>query len=190
MTVESLFVAATLRDRFVAAVARDDEANAQRLTPLTPGPEDLEGQRREAWELLSAGTRWAARALDFAGVAGTDDTPICDSEAAFDRAQHLESQLWQLSQTQGFHDGVALLVDSVKQACYTGADLGPTLGGRLGAFSSPAGQLSVVEEVAPDPTDLQDVGNSLGVALRRLGELRLADSVSEAVAVLDPDGAD
>ena len=129
MRAGSLFLGATLRDRFVAAATRDDEGAARRLTPFLNGSTGLDSQRDEAWELLSAGSRWAARALQSVGVEGSDETPVRHSQAAFDRAQHLETQSWQLSQMPGFHDAVALLVDAVRRACYAGADLGPIQGG-------------------------------------------------------------
>lgn len=184
MTVEDLFHGATLRDRFVAAATRDDETSAQRLAPLLDERDDLTAQRNDAWALLSTGVGWAARALTSAGVNGTDRTPVGDSETAFQRAQHLEQQLFTLSEMPGFHDREALLVDAVKRACYAAAELGPLQGGRLAAFSrGPA----VVREVAPAPADLQEVGSDLGEALRRLAELGLGDVVNDGCQALAAD---
>ena len=76
MTVEEIFLGATLRDRFVAAAARDDETAAQRLGPLADASDDLAAQRNDAWALLSTGVEWAARTLESAGVAGTGRAPI------------------------------------------------------------------------------------------------------------------
>lgn len=181
MTVEEIFLGATLRDRFVAAAARDDETAAQRLGPLAGAPDDLAAQRNDAWALLSTGVEWAARTLESAGVAGTDQAPIRDSETAFQRAQHLEQQLFTLSQVPGFHDREALLVDAVKRACYAAAELGPVQGGRLAAFSrGPA----VVREVEPAPADLQEVGSDLGDALRHFAELGLGDVVTDGSQAL------
>ncbi len=181
MTVEEIFLGATLRDRFVAAAARDDETAAQRLGPLADASDDLAAQRNDAWALLSTGVEWAARTLESAGVAGTDQAPIHDSESAFQRAQHLEQQLFTLSQVPGFHDREAMLVDAVKRACYAAAELGPIQGGRLAAFSrGPA----VVREVEPAPTDLQEVGSDLGDALRRFAELGLGDVVTDGSQAL------
>ena len=115
----------------MAAIGRDDENLAQRLASLAPGPENLDLQRDEAWTLLSAGTEWAARALNFGGVPGTNQQPIRDSDEAFERAQHLDGQLWKLSQQGAANDAVALVVEKVKQACYAGADLGPLVGGLI-----------------------------------------------------------
>ncbi len=184
MTVEGIFLGATLRDRFVAAAARDDETAAQRLAPLTDERDDLTAQRNDAWALLSTGVEWAARALTSAGVNGTDQTPIGDSDTAFQRAQHLEQQLFTLSQVPGFHDREALLVDAIKRACYAAAELGPLQGGRLAAFSrGPA----VVREVTPAPADLQEVGSDIGEALRRLAEVGLGDVVNDGYQALAPD---
>ncbi|HEX4836948.1 MAG TPA: hypothetical protein VFV03_00265 [Solirubrobacteraceae bacterium] len=184
MADESLFQGGTLRDRFVAAVSRDDETIAQRLDPLLPGPTDLHAQRDEAWRLLSAGGVWAARALSSVGIDGTDERPIGDSDAAFERAQHLDRQLWKLSQQTGFNDAVALLVESVKQACYHAADLGPQIGGLISTARAPGAPVPVTREREPDPTDLQALGGNLGTALRRLSEQDLADAVREANAFL------
>jgi hypothetical protein len=181
MAVEEIFLGATLRDRLIAAAAQNDETAAQRLTPFVDGPDDLAAQRDDAWALLSTGVQWASRALESAGVTGTDLTPIHDSEAAFQRAQHLESQLFALSEAPGFHDREALLVDSIKRACYAAAELGPIQGGRLAAFSRGP---SIVRQVEPAPTDLQEVGSDLGEALRRLNELGLGDIVTEVSKAL------
>ena len=96
MAIDPIFYGGTLRDRFVATATRDDQAAAQRLSSLVDGHDDLAAQREDAWSVLSTAIRWAARALEHAGVSGTDDTPIRDSEAAFARAQHLERQLFAL----------------------------------------------------------------------------------------------
>jgi hypothetical protein len=183
MTIDGIFLGATLRDRFVAAAARDDETAAHRLAPLTDERDDVTAQRNDAWALLSTGAEWAARALRAAGVNDTDQTPVTDSETAFQRAQHLEQQLFTLSQMPGFHDREALLVDAVKRACYAAAELGPIQGGRLAAFSrGPA----VVREVAPAPVDLQEVGSEMGEALHRLAELGLGDVVKDGFQALAP----
>ena len=187
MAAESLFEGATIRDRFVAAVSQDDEALARHLMRVVedlPDVEDLDAQREEAWALLTAGAGWAARAFDSVDVPGTSTAPISDSEAAFDRAQHLDSQLWALSQQSGFHDRVALLVDAVKRACYRGADLGPIPGGRLGSFAAPGSRPNLVEEIEPDPEDLRAIGSDLGEALRLFGRLELGDPIKEAEAAL------
>jgi hypothetical protein len=188
MADEAVFQDATLLDRFVAAISRDDESAAQRLAGLAPGPENLGLQRDEAWTLLSAGTEWAARALESAGVPGTNDQPIRDSDEAFERAQHLDGQLWKLSQQGTANDAVALVVEKVKQACYAGADLGPLVGGLIaGIRTGTASGASVERE--PNPADLQAIGSELGDALRRLGELRLVDPVQEAVDLRLPETA-
>lgn len=184
MADESLFQGGTLRERFIAAASRDDEMIAQRLEPLLEGPTDPRAQRDEAWRLLSAGGVWAARALSSVGVEGTEERPIGDSDAAFERAQHLDSQLWKLGQQTGFNDAVALLVESVKQACYHGADLGPHVGGLISTPRAPGGQVPIAREREPDTTDLQAIGSDLGDALRRLSERNLGDTVQEATAVL------
>lgn len=165
----------------VAVAARDDMAAAARLDALlSREDEDVFSQREEAWTALSVGVGWAGRALDSVGVGGTDTTPIRDSEAAFARGQHLGGQLFKLSQLQGRHDRPALLVDAVKQACYAAAELGPIQGGRLGAVRRPVDRPAVVEAVAPQETDLLEVGGQLGEALYRLNELGLGDIVTEA----------
>ena len=178
MAVDPIFYGATLRDRFVAAATRSDEAAAQRLSSLVDGHDDLAAQREDAWSVLSTAIRWAARALESAGVSGTDETPIRDSEAAFARAQHLERQLFALSQLPEFHDREALLVDAIKHACYAAAELGPIQGGRLSAVGR------VASQVEPAPADLQEIGNDVGEALYRLDELGLGDIVAEASKAL------
>lgn len=183
MAVDHLFQGATVRDRFVSAVARNDETAAQRLMSSLPGPEDPHAQRDEAWEFLSAGARWAADALESVGITGTDASPIRDSDTAFERAQHLDRQLWQLGQRPGFHDAVALLVESMKHACYRGAELGPIPGGRLGSFNSPR----IVESIEPYPEDLQAIGSGSGEALHWYAELGLGDVTDEAMSVLSGD---
>ncbi|MGH2880907.1 MAG: hypothetical protein ACRDK4_15025 [Solirubrobacteraceae bacterium] len=183
MVDDSLFLGGTMRDRFLAVVAHDNETAAQRLAQLADGPEDLGEQRDEAWRLLSEGARWAAQALNSVGITGTDDTPIGDADAAFNRAQHLDEQLFKLGQI-GRHDRVALLVDAVKRACYHGADLGPLPGGRLGSFRAPGERPSVVVGIEPHSADLQDVGGALGEALLRVGELHLGNPVDIADAAL------
>lgn len=180
MTDQSLYLDGTVLDRFVAATSRDDENVAQRLSSLAPGPEDLAAQRDEAWALLTAAGKWAARALNSVGVAQTSEEPIADADAAFERAQHLDTQLWKLNQQAGRHDAVALLVEKVKHACYLGADLGPMVGGLISSFRPSAAPPPVVFAREPNPADLQTIGSELGDALRRLGELRLADPVEEA----------
>jgi hypothetical protein len=136
------------------------------------------GHDKDAWAVLSTAIQWAARALASAGVTGTDETPIRDSETAFARAQHLERQLFALSQLPEFHDREALLVDSIKQACYAAAELGPIQGGRLSAVGR------VVRDVEPVPADLQEIGSDVGEALYRLDELGLGDIVTEASKAL------
>lgn len=178
MAVDPIFYGFTLRDRFVAAATRGDEAAAQRLSSLLDDHGDLVAQREDAWAVLSTAIQWAARALASAGVTGTDETPIRDSETAFARAQHLERQLFALSQLPEFHDREALLVDSIKQACYAAAELGPTQGGRLSAVGR------VVRDVEPVPADLQEIGSDVGEALYRLDELGLGDIVTEASKAL------
>lgn len=187
MAVENLFQGATVRDRFVSAVARNDETAAQRLTSSLPGPEDPHAQRDEAWELLSADVQWAAEALKSVGITGTDASPIRDSDTAFERAQHLDRQLWQLGQRPGFHDAVALLVESVKRACYRGAELGPIPGGRRGSFVAPGDSPRIVEPVEPDLEDLRGIGSDSGEALRWYAELGLGDAADEAIGVLSGD---
>lgn len=187
MAVESLFQGATVRDRFVAAVARNDETVAQRLMPSLPGPEDPHDQRDEAWGLLSASAHWAAEALASVGITGTDASPIRDSDTAFERAQHLDRQLWQLSQRPGFSDAVALLVESVKRACYRGAELGPFPGGRLGSIVAPGDSPRIVEPVEPSLDDLRAIGSDLGDALSWYGKLGLGDAIDEAMGVLGGD---
>jgi hypothetical protein len=180
MADENLYLGPTVLDRFVAATSRDDENEAQRLAQLAPGPEDLDIQRAEAWSLLSAGNGWAARALDSVGISDTNDRPVHDPEAAFERAQHLDQQLWKLNQESGSHDAVALLVERVKQACYLGAELGPVVGGLISSFRQSGSEPAVSATREPDPKDLQAIGSELGEALRRLGELELADPIKEA----------
>lgn len=179
--MEPIFYGGTLRGRFIAAATRRDETAAQRLSLLVDGEEDLAAQREDAWVILSAGIQWAARALASSGVTGTDETPIQDSEDAFGRAQHLERQLFTLSQLPGFHDREALLVDSIKRACYAAAELGPIQGGRLATFGRTP---SVVAQVDPGLADLQEVGGDVGDALQRLDELGLGDIVTEASKAL------
>jgi hypothetical protein len=181
MVVESLFTGATIRDRFVAGASRDDETTAQRLAACLPGDDNLEDQRDEAWRLLSAGGSWAAEALETAGVDGTNASAIRDSDAAFDRGQHLDRQLWHLSQVAGYHDAVALLVDAVKRACYRAAELGPIRGGRLASF----GPGHIVEDVAPDPHDLQAIGTDLGEALRWYAQISHRDPAEVALRALE-----
>jgi hypothetical protein len=184
MADETLFQGGTLRELFIAAVSRYDETIAQRLEPFVTGPTDLHAQRDEAWRLLSAGGVWAARALSSVGIDGTSERPIGDSDAAFERAQHLDSQLWKLGQQTGFNDAVALLVESVKLACYHGADLGPQIGGLISTPSALGTPTAILREREPDPTDLQAIGSNLGDALRRLSQRNLGDAVQEATAVL------
>jgi hypothetical protein len=186
MADESLYMGGTIRERFIAAVTRYDETAAQRLEPLVDGPDDLRRQREEAWDLLSEGARWAARALTSVGVDGTDASPIRDADTAFNRAQHLDVQLLKLSQLDRYNDAVALLVDSVKRACYHGADLGPLPGGRLASFRAPGEDLKAAPEMEPHATDLQAIGGDLGEALLRLNELHLGDPVDIASGILLP----
>jgi hypothetical protein len=187
MADESLYLGGTIRGRFIAAVTQHDETAAQRLDPLIDGPEDLRSQREEAWDLLSEGAKWAAKALTSVGVDGTDASPIRDADAAFNRAQHLDEQLLKLSQLDRYNDAVALLVDSVKQACYHGADLGPERGGRISSVRASGEELNVSsEEIAPHPMDLQAIGGALGEALRRLGDLRLGHPVDIASGIFLP----
>jgi hypothetical protein len=148
------------------------------LSALVDGHDDLIAQREDAWAVLSTGIQWAARALQKAGVSGTDDTPIRDSDAAFARAQHLGRQLFALSQLPEYHDREALLVDAIKQACYAAAELGPIQGGRLSAVGR------IAQPVQPAPADLQEIGNDAGEALYRLDELGLGDIVTEASKAL------
>jgi|SRR5271169_786829 len=178
MAIDPISYGATLRDRFVATATRGDQAAAQRLSSLVDGHNDLAAQREDAWAVLSTAVQWAARALQKAGVSGTDDTPIRDSEAAFARAQHLGRQLFALSQLPEFHDREALLVDAIKQACYAAAELGPIQGGRLSAVGR------VASQVEPAPADLQEIGGDVGEALYRLDELGLGDIVTEASKAL------
>lgn len=180
MELDSIFLGATLRDRFLAAATLRDETAAQRLSGFADGPQDLRAQREEAWVLLSRGIYWAALALEAGGVSGAEASPIGSSDAAFERAQHFETQLFALSQVPGFHDREAMVVDAVKQACYAGAELGPIKGGRLAAF----GGGNVVEESEPAERDLQEIGSKLGEALRWLGELGPRNVAEEASEVL------
>ncbi len=185
MAVEPLFYGGTLGGRLVAVAARDDTSAAARLEAvLDREDEDIFAQRHEAWKALSVGVEWAARALRSVGVDGTDTTPVGDSEAAFARGQHLNGQLFVLSQLQGRHDRAALLVNAVKQACYAAAELGPIQGGRLGAVRAATDRPAVVESVAPREADLLEVGGQLGEALYRLSELGLGDIVTEAAKAL------
>jgi hypothetical protein len=185
MAVEPIFYGGTLGGRLIAVAARDDMTAAARLdTFLSREDEDVFVQRDEAWTALSVGVEWAARALDTVGVGGTDTTPIGDSEGAFARGQHLGGQLFKLSQLQGRHDRPALLVDAIKQACYAAAELGPIQGGRLGAVRRPIDRPAVVGAVAPQETDLLEIGGQLGEALYRLNELGLGDIVTEATRAL------
>jgi hypothetical protein len=187
MADEGIYLGATLRDRFLAAVTPGRETAAQRLTPVAEDAEDLRQQREEAWRLLSEGARWAAKALASVGVDGTDERPIRDPDAAFDRAQHLDVQLLKLSQLDQYHDAVALLVDAVKRACYHGADLGPQLGGRPSSFRRPGEEIKVgPREIEPNLTDLQELGNALGEALARLGSLHLGNPVEIASGIFLP----
>src|ERR1700693_3877529 len=183
MADESLYLGGTIRERFIAVVTQHDETAAKRLEPLIDGPEDLRRQREEAWDLLSEGARWAAKALTSAGVDGTDASPIRDADAASNRAQHLDVQLLKLSQLDRYNDAVALLVDSVKRACYHGADLGPLPGGRLASFRAPGEELKASAEIEPHATDLQAIGGELGEALLRLNELHLGDPVDIASGI-------
>lgn len=156
-----------------------------RLEPLLHGQdEDPIAQREEAWTGLSVAIHWAAKALKAVGVDGTDTTPIHDSETAFSRAQHLEGQLFALSQIPGFHDRHALLVDAVKRACYAAAELGPIQGGRLGSVRRPTSSALIVPTVAPREADLQEVGSELGEALYRLNELDLGDIATEGAKAI------
>lgn len=184
MSVDDHSQGATVRDRFVAAVARGEELAAQRLAPTLPGSEDLHAQRDEAWDLLSAGVHWAADALKSVDIANTDTSSIRDSDAAFRRAQHLDGQLWQLGQRPGFHDAVALLVESMKRACYRGAELGPIPGGRLARVVAPGQLPHIVHPVEPDPEDLRAIGSDSGEALHRYAELGLGDAIEEAMGLL------
>jgi hypothetical protein len=186
MADESIYMGATLRDRFLAAVTQGRETATQRLTPVAEGAEDLRQQREEAWRLLSEGVRWAAKALASVGIDGTDEKPIHDPDAAFDRAQHLDAQVLKLSQLDQYHDAVALLVDAVKRACYHGADLGPLPGGRTSSFRGPGEGIKVVTEIEPNLTDLQEIGSALGEALARLGDLQLGNPVEIANGLLLP----
>jgi hypothetical protein len=185
MAVEPLFYGGALGGRLVAVAARDDMTAVARLGALLDREdEDVFAQREGAWTAISVGVQWAARALDSVGVQGTDTNPVRDSEAAFDRGQHLDSQVFKLSQLQGRHDRPALLVDAVKLACYAAAELGPIQGGRLAAVRRPADGPAVVQAVAPQETDLLEVGGQLGEALYRLNELGLGDIVTEASKAL------
>jgi hypothetical protein len=176
---EQIYLHATLRERFIAAAARDDEAAAQRLQPLLQDDELPVQQREDAWRLLSAGVHWAARALSAAGLPNFTVIPVVDSETAFAEAQRLEQQFFALSQLRdSSHDQEALVVDAVKRACYSGAELGPIPGGRLAVPGS------TVNTVAPSEEYLQEVGSDLGEALRRLNGLALADVVEETTKAL------
>jgi hypothetical protein len=186
MADEEIFTGATVRDRFVAAATQQNESAAQRLAGLLDGDEDLNVQREDAWSLITAGSRWAALALDSAGVSGTKTMPIRDSEGAFELGQYLEGQLFALSQLPGFHDGEAGLVDAVKRAAYAAAELGPIPGGRLAAFGRGP---NVVHEVTAAPADLQEVGSDAGEALRRLEDLGLGNVVAEASQALTTRGS-
>lgn len=187
MPDESLYLDGTLRDCFLAAVARGSGATAaQRLDALGDGPEDLHEQREEARRLLSEGGKWAAKALSSAGIDETAEIAVRDAEDAFNLAQHLDAQLLRLSQLERYNDVVALLVDSVKRACYHTADLGPTLGGRFGSPRAPGEGAKTAPQIEPHAADLQAVGSALGEALLRFGELRLGDPVEIAIAILSP----
>jgi hypothetical protein len=142
-------------------------------------------QRDDAWLLLTAGSDWAGRAFASVGITGTHDTPIRTSEAAFQRAQHLECQLLLLGQLRGSHDREAMLVNLVKCACYAGADLGPIPGGRLASCTSSGP--SIVREVEPPAEALRNVGHHLGCAPCILCDLGLTnDVVNEAKGALSP----
>jgi hypothetical protein len=186
MADESLFVGGTMRERFAAVLGRTDETAAQRLDPLLPGPEGLHEQREEAWDLLTHGVKWAAEALCSVGIEGTDESPIRDADAAFNRAQHLDGQMLTLGLRDGYRDEVALLVDSVKLACYHGADLGPLPGGRIGSFRAPGESPRAVTPIEPRTSDLQAIGAALGEALVRFGELGLGDPLLIVLSLLRP----
>ena len=64
------------------------------------------------------------------------------------------------------------------------SELGPIQGGRLGAVRRPTDRPAVVEAVAPQETDLLEIGGQLGEALYRLNELGLGDIVTEATRAL------
>jgi hypothetical protein len=186
MINERVDLDATIRDRFLETVARRGRDLARELEPLAEAGESLDDQREDAWRLLSEGVKWAAMALDSVGVNGTDISPIGDSEAAFDRGQHLDAQVFKLSQLPQRNDRVALLVDAVKQACYSGADLGPLRGGGIGTFKAPDKESTIAPTVQPQSEDLQAVGDALGEALLRLGDLHLGDPAKIASSIFAP----
>jgi hypothetical protein len=186
MINERIDPGATVSDRFLATVAHRDRELAHELEPLVGVGESLDDQREDAWRLLSEGVKWAAKALDSVGVRGTDTSPIGDSEAAFNRGQHLDAQVFKLSQLPQRNDRVALLVDAVKQACYSGANLGPLLGGGISAVRTLDEEPAVSPPVQPQSADLQAIGDAIGEALLRLGELRLGDPAKIAISVFAP----
>lgn len=189
MSDDAASAGTTLGDGLVGTIAHVDPAAAQDLKQVIEPNAALVTQRDQAWELLSAAVQWAAKALEQVGVEGTDATPVRDSDSAFAHAQDLEQQSYELTQKAGFHDEVALLVDAVRRACYTGADLGPIPGGRIGSFARPGDAAAIVYEVEPSPVDLQQIGSSIGEALLRFQELGLGDAVAETTSRLAPANA-
>ena len=159
---------------YVKEVARQDRGLEQILLREIPTPSTAETQREQAFTCLNTAMRWAAVALASIGIDDTDVSPIADSEQAFQRGQHLNDQVWKPYLLPGRHDNVALIVDSVKNACYGVADLGPIPGGR---FKSDRTRIDT-----PPPESLDDVGRCCGQALWRLGMIGLADVVSETKA--------
>ena len=133
--------------------------------------------------MLSTGIQWAARALQKAGVSGTDDTPIRDSEAAFARAQHLGRQLFALRQLPEYHDRSAAGQRDQAGLLRSGR-AGPIQGGRPSLVRHPTSEPSTSPEVSPRESDLREVGGDVGEALYHLGELGLGDIVTEASKAL------
>jgi hypothetical protein len=184
MADESIFMGSTLRERFAAAIGESDETLKQQLKPLIAQEESPKEQRDEAWRFLTAVAGWVADALAAGGVTDSDRSEIRDAEAAFERAQHLDAQLWKLNKQPGQHDQLAFMVEAAKSAYYHGADLGPVQGGGLGSFREPGGAIAITPTVEPRSEDLQAIGSEAGEVLRRYGEFGLGQPAVEALALL------
>ena len=189
MADEALYLDGTLLDRFVAAIGRGDENLAQRLASLAPGPENLDLQRDEAWTLLSAGTLWAAARAEL-GRGCSDQSAAaprlrrslrrarrpsmvsCGNSVSRARRMMLSHSSWRRSSRLATRAPTSARSSAVSShAC------GPR----------PPTGISVGRE--PNPADLQAIGSELGDALRRLGELRLADPIQEVEGLRLPETA-
>jgi hypothetical protein len=116
--------------------------------------------------------------LEAVGIEGTDTSPITSDQGAFDRGQHLMEQMMALSRLPGFHDAVALTVDAVKNACYSGADLVPEIGGALHV----GGTIPARRVAEPAAAALERLGRLCGEALRRVCIQGLVDPITETKA--------